>query len=221
MNKIKLIIFDLDGTLYNLNDVVTMNYQMQLNFYSAYTSKSKKEVIEIFEKNNIFPVMTEKSKFATEFFARMDISVDEWNDYRESLFDVTAICTKNAVGFELIEKFRYFSPLVLLSSNSLNNIHRILKYINISSDLFDEIVCSDNKYGDGIFKKIDEMKLIAERKCISTNAMLSIGDRYKTDIDPIIRLGGQGIVVDGPQDLKVVYEAMKSKDFTNIKIFGA
>ena len=58
MNKIKLIIFDLDGTLYNLNDVVTMNYQMQLNFYSAYTSKSKKEVIEIFEKNNIFPVMT-------------------------------------------------------------------------------------------------------------------------------------------------------------------
>ena len=53
--EVKLIIFDLDGTLYNLNDVVAINYQMQLDFYMEYTKKDLNETVLKFEENNIFP----------------------------------------------------------------------------------------------------------------------------------------------------------------------
>ena len=127
MNEIKLIVFDLDGTLYNLDDVVAMNYKMQLDFYASYSGKSKEEVILIFEENNIFPIMTEKSKSATEFFVRTGIPAREWNSYRENNFDVTGINKDTAANSKLIKQFSQLASLVLLSSNSKLNIEKVLK----------------------------------------------------------------------------------------------
>ena len=68
MDVIKLIIFDLDGTLYNLEDVALSNYKMQLNFYSFCTGKTNEEVVKVFEANDIYPIISRKSKSATDFF---------------------------------------------------------------------------------------------------------------------------------------------------------
>ena len=184
MNDIQLIIFDLDGTLYDLNDVVTMNYRMQVGFYSSYTGMSSVETIKTFEQNDIYPVMGEKSKSATEFFIKSGIPASEWNDYREKHFDVKAICSDSAVNAQVIKEFGLNKTLILLSSNSINNIKKILMHINIPNTLFKEICCSDNCYGLNGFRKIDEIRLISKRYQVRQDKMLSIGDRYKTDVDP-------------------------------------
>lgn len=209
MNDLKLIIFDMDGTLYELNDVIKMNFQIQLDFYSKYTGKNKEEVLLIFRQNNIYPALCEKSKSATEFFLQMGVDLGEWNKYRETHFDVSRINIENAVQPELMKKFNKKFHLVLLSSNSKNNVQKILKHINIPTTLFDEIICSDNKYDVGPFKKINEMRLLAKKRGIPIESLLSIGDRFKTDVEPLIKLGGMGIVISGPQDLFDVYETIR------------
>ena len=216
MNEIKLIIFDLDGTLYNLDDVVSMNYEMQLNFYSSHTGQSKEQTIKIFEENNIYPVMTEKSKSATEFFVRSGILAKEWNDYREENFDVSVIDKHTVADGITIDGFSEIAPLVLLSSNSLSNIEKILDWIGIASSKFTDIICSDHKYSEGAFSKIEEMKLLSERFDVDPCHMFSIGDRYRTDIEPLVKLGGMGQTVKGPQDLHSVLESLKMSNLHTI-----
>lgn len=220
MREIKLIVFDLDGTLYNLDDVASMNYKMQVDFYTRFTGKTVDETVAVFEKNCLYPNICEKSKSATEFFLKNGIPAFEWNAYREEHFDITAIKEENAVSQEIMDEFKNIAPLVLLSSNSLRNIHRILKHIDLPFNLFDEIICSDCKHEIGTFLKKQEMKLIAERNNIYTNNMLSIGDRYKTDIEPMIELGGYGIAVNSQTELLRVCTALKSKNYSSIKIYG-
>ena len=163
--------------------------------------------------------MTEKSKSATEFFVRTGIPAREWNSYRENNFDVTGINKDTAANSKLIKQFSQLASLVLLSSNSKLNIEKVLKYIGIPSNLFLDIVCSDNQLGEGSFRKIDELTNIRKKYNLEYVNMLSIGDRYKTDVEPILELGGMGVVVDGAKELWNVLEALKSGDWSNISFY--
>ena len=219
MIDIKLIIFDLDGTFYNLNDVVEMNYIMQVDFYSSYRGINRSETIEVFKQHDIYPNISKKSKSATEFFAKNGIPSEQWNIYRESNFNVRLINREAAISGDLISKFKNICPLILLSSNSFNNISKILDYINISTNLFEEIICSDSKHGIREFNKKDEMALIAKNRNMNIASILSIGDRYETDIKPILELGGMGIIVEKPKDLFSIYSSLTKKDFSNIHLY--
>lgn len=203
--EVKLIIFDLDGTLYNLNDVVAINYQMQLDFYMEYTKKDLNETVLKFEENNIFPEKRKESRSATEYFTRLGLPIKKWNQYREDRFNAEYINKRHAVSQSTLELFVKIAPLILLSSNSHSNIHKILSHIDISESIFEEIVCSDNCHCGEPFMKINEMRAIAERKGIDLEQIFSIGDRYNTDIKPLVDLGGSGEVANGPSDLLRIY----------------
>lgn len=40
---------------------------------------------------------------------------------------------------------------------------------------------------------------------------LSIGDRFSTDIEPILRLGGDGVLISVPKALSLVLEDLRNK----------
>ena len=86
--KSKLVIFDMDGTLYELQDVIAMNYQMQLKFYSNYYGISCDEAEQIFREHDIFPYISAKAKSATEFFEKSGVAIKQWQDFRKAHFDV-------------------------------------------------------------------------------------------------------------------------------------
>lgn len=204
-NGIQLIIFDLDGTLYNLNDVSAMNYQIQLDFFMEYTKKDLNKAVLEFEENNIFPEKRKESRSATEYFAKLGLPIKKWNQYREVRFNAECINKEYAAQQGTLELFAQIAPLVLLSSNSYGNIHKILSHIDISELIFKEIVCSDNCHCGEPFMKINEMRALAEREGINPKYIFSVGDRYNTDIKPLVDLGGSGEVANGPSDLLRVY----------------
>ena len=138
-----LIVFDVDGTFYDINNVVARNYEIQIDFIMGKTSRSRPEVIAYFERNGIFPRMTASSKSATELFLREGYSRAEWNAFREERFPVDAIDCSSAVDLSTIERFKSISRCVLLSSNSFSTIMKILNRLGLPVDLFDTIVCSD------------------------------------------------------------------------------
>ena len=207
--KEHLIIFDMDGTLYDLNDVVQMSYDMQVDFFCKKENLSREETIYIFTQNHIYPQIVKDSKSATEFFLQKGIDKQEWAIYREQYFDVSKIQIDKAVGEHLIYKFAEFGRLVLLSSNAFRIILKVLDHIHISPKVFDKIVCSDLIPSGGVFNKKMAMEYLLEDYGIKPCNLLSIGDRYKTDIVPAVELGGKGVLLRNSESLKTLLSDME------------
>ena len=194
----------MDGTLYDLDDVVSMNYDMQVKFLSMKRNMSREETVSYLAENRIFPTITKESKSATELFLQIGLDKKEWTEYREDHFNVFKIKKENAVDDAVIHDFANYGKLVLLTSNSYANIQRILDYLEISLDNFSEVICSDHFPYSEPFKKKMAMKYLSKKYNVSFQSVLSIGDRFSTDIQPILELGGKGILVTKPSSLNTL-----------------
>lgn len=200
--KKKLIIFDLDGTLYNLDDVVPMYYSMEVDFVMKYYDISTYEAEELLNKNGILPYRTENAKSATDFFINSGIPLNCWTKYREDNFNPDCINSDNAAKTEDIRIYSEFANLILMSSNTFKNICKILEKIKIDKNIFDEIVCSDQSPCSEKFSKKESMEKIIKKYNFDVLDTFSIGDRFNTDIDPMLKLGGNGILIKNPLFLK-------------------
>ena len=213
MDKRLLIIFDMDGTLYDLSDVMDVVYETQVSFLQERMGWTRAEVIQFFEENNIEPKVSQKSKSATELFNRLGFGRQEWTEYRQKNFPVEKIDPSKAVKADLLECFAKLGDIVLLTSNTTLVCGRILARIGITRNLFGKIVCSDT---DGVampFNKFVEMrKLMASDSCES---LISIGDRYQTDILPALELGGSGCLVRACDSLEKICRDMESGHLGN------
>lgn len=208
----KLIVFDMDGTLYDLQDVINMNYRMQMDFYSECCGISCDEVKRIFEQNSILPYISSRAKSATEFFSKNGIDLTKWQHYRNKHFDVGQIDASKAVNDDIIRKFHQKYNTILLTSNSIKNVEKVLDHLQIKWNHYDRIICSDYNYPYSTFDKFCAMRHIREVFSAEPGECLSAGDRYETDIAPMLRLGGTGILVKKPKAMYDVYRYLEGED---------
>lgn len=213
MDKQWLIIFDMDGTLYDLSDVMDVVYETQISFLQERMGWTRTEVIQFFRDNNIEPQVSQKSKSATELFNRLGFGRQEWTEYRQKCFPVEKINPLKAVKADLLERFARLGDIVLLTSNTTLVCERILERIGITPLTFRKIVCSDTESVEMPFNKFFEMKKLMESG--SCKALLSIGDRYQTDIVPALELGGSGCLVRNCSSLETIYRDMESGHLGN------
>lgn len=204
-----LLILDMDGTLYDINDVIRAIYQMQVEFYSEYSGETIEHVEKIFENNNIRPYVSDTTRSATEFFISNGVDCKEWSEFRKNNFDVTIINKNKAVKEEVIEEISKSYPIVLLSTNTKESISKVLERIEIDENVFKDIVCSDN-HDIAPFNKENAISMISIQNGCEPSRMLSIGDRYQTDIVPMLKLGGDGVVVNGPEGTSRVLSNLKN-----------
>lgn len=200
----------MDGTLYDIADVVQMSYDMQVEFLSEKKSLRKAEAISLLSDNHIYPEMKKDSKSATELFLQMGFDKREWSDFRNAGFDVSKIDKRKAVDELTMSRFSEIAPIVLLSSNAYKVIEKVLNHINISPSVFDSIICSDRFPYDSSFKKKLAMEYLVNKYRVNCMDTLSIGDRYNTDIAPILEIGGKGILVKSPKFLLDVLNDLRS-----------
>lgn len=207
----KLIVFDLDGTMYDINDVVQMSYDIQLDYLSFKRSISKKAAISFLAENHVYSVMKKDSRSATELFLQLGFDKEEWSRYRDANFDINKINKENSVDENIIRSFANLAQIVLLSSNAYTVIEKILSHIGISPSLFDTIICSDRFPCNEPFNKKRAMQFLSYKYSIRYSDMISIGDRYSTDILPMLELGGKGIELKQPQNLGRVLQDLKNR----------
>lgn len=208
----KIFIFDMDGTLYDLNDVVKTNYDMQVKFLCIKKRMTELEATSFLEKNHIYPVMKEDSKSATEFFLQIGLDTKEWSDYRNNNFDVAKIDKDKAVTEGVLKQFSKFGIIVLLSSNAYSVLGKVLHHIAINPAIFNEIICSDRFPYQVPFKKKLAMEYLEKKYNVDYRDMYSIGDRYKTDIEPMLEIGGQGILLRKNYSVSRVYNDLKNNN---------
>ncbi len=197
-----LIIFDMDGTLYDLGDVMDSVYETQVTFLQDRKGWSRSMAIQFMSENDVEPRVTKNSKSATELFIRLGFGRKEWTEYRQKRFPIEKIAPEKAVSASLLERFARLGDTMLLTSNTRQVCEGILSKIGLAASPFRKIVCSDAAEVETPFNKFQEMGKLIQGK--NYESILSIGDRYQTDIEPVLRLGGCGCLVRGPGSLGTV-----------------
>lgn len=194
-----MIIFDMDGTLYDLDDVALMNYEIQIAYLQKKTNQTRRQIERYFFEHGIFPKRNECSKSATELFIRDGYSKEEWNIFREEKFRVDDIRIEKCVVAETLLFAKEQALCFLVTSNSYNNVIRILNHLKIPSDVFNEIICSDRNscYVDN-FQKGAIFSYLCEKYGEKPQDLFSIGDRFQTDVRPALEIGGRGAVLAAP-----------------------
>ena len=99
--------------------------------------------------------------------------------------------------------------MTLVSSNTRDIIQKTLSHIKIDSCLFDTVIGSDTGFVPLPFTKRKAFAKLVSR-LPSGERMLSIGDRYATDIEPMLVLGHDGVLLASPQALPQLLKDMRA-----------
>lgn len=204
----RLIIFDMDGTLYDINDVMGAVYDTQISFLRERMGWTEAKAIQFLGANEIVPHVTKSSKSATSLFVKMGLGRKEWTEYRQQRFPIDRIDPSKAATSAQMERFSKLGDVVLLTSNTFQVCEKILARIRIAKNLFQKIVCSDTTGEETPFDKYQEIGKLIEARVY--DALISIGDRYQTDIVPALKLGGCGCLVSGCNSLDKVRNDLES-----------
>ncbi len=209
---VKLIILDVDGTLYPLGDITKRNFENGAKFLAKKLLISVSEAKQRMQNYGIKPYACENNKSITSYVLTQGVNVEEWNDYRNRNFDISMIELDTCVSPEIIQQLCEKFMLVTLSSNSRINVEKVMEFIKVDCNLFEEMICVDTKIGDyQPFSKENEIKKLSDKYKIDFSEMISIGDRFATDIEPMITLGGRGILIHEPKALdKVCYDLLNN-----------
>ncbi|MBQ1787312.1 MAG: HAD family hydrolase [Erysipelotrichaceae bacterium] len=216
MKETKLIIFDMDGTVYDMGDMAENLYDISVAYLMDRFHYSFEDAIIFLKENQIFPYPLSGSNSSTQLFVQMGADLHHWNEYRSARYDFDRIRKENAIREEDLLFFKEIAPIVLLTNNTTRNTERVLDHIGIDLTLFDKVQCNDDPRAT--VSKASAMKRLIEEYHIQPEEALSIGDRYQIDARPMLELGGKAIIVKNPSAFRKIisdYPELKNcEDYT-------
>ncbi len=197
-----IIILDVDGTLYPLGNVARRNYDRGVRFLSAARCLTADEARTLLDEEGILPYASPEAKSITKYFSRIGLNMAEWNEIRRHDFSTDAIDPEASASPESISSLARNTPLYIVSTNTKQAVEMILAHLSIDRKLFSGMICADTNEGnDGTFDKFKIFGNLLQKCGNRAKTLISIGDRYSSDIEPACRLGGIGILLHKPTAL--------------------
>lgn len=203
--EIRLFIFDLDGTFYDISDLIAYNFRQETAFLMKKLNIEKEEAEKQLKENGIYPEVRDDAKSCSEYFGRLGLDLSEWNRIRTLDFPAHLINRNNAVSQETIGIYKEKGIVTLVSNNTMENIQKVFDHLGIDKGSFEDIVSKETQ-GLTSADKTDAYRRIMEKHHIRPSEVLAIGDRYNIDVLPVLRLNGRGAVVSGPKGVKDLIE---------------
>jgi putative hydrolase of the HAD superfamily len=196
---IKVIIFDLDGTLYK-------NPEIKRKFAeAAYHTVSKLRDISIEEAKKLIEEKREKlrEKYGspvpyTITLKSFGVPTDLWHEENIKFFDPRDYLSRDEKLKESMVKLSLRYRLAILTNNNDTQSERILEALNIKN-LFEKIFT----YNSFKLLKPDPefLQRALKEMAVKPEECLVVGDRYNVDLNPAKELGMRVFEVTGPNDI--------------------
>ncbi|SDJ21044.1 haloacid dehalogenase-like hydrolase [Lentzea albidocapillata subsp. violacea] len=196
----RLVVFDLDGTLYPkeayAEQVLSVIGRMFVELRGASVAHANAKVAELREA-----MRTNWAGTSTTSFVRANgFDVAQWLEYRETHLSIADGLARDEGVVRELGRLREVVPIVLLTNNTRGSMTAILDKVGLGVADFTEVFTSEDsrdtpKPDPGAFR------VVLQRCGVPAAGTWSVGDRVDIDIEPLRRLGGSGIAVDGPADL--------------------
>lgn len=195
--KRKVVVFDMDGTLYTFknNDGFSgslLNAKVKENALKFIAEKemcSPKEALKIREKGLSHRIGL--SVYLAERYgtSREDYFDTVWNIDPDGMIETSGV-SKNLKAI----KKETGSRFVLLSAAPSIWVEKVLKYLGVFEHFDDIYSAEDFGHKEEVFRMLS--KRYNSKNC------LSVGDQLKTDIEPARSFGIKTWHVNGPEELK-------------------
>jgi len=205
---IKVILFDLDGTLYNSNEVRTKFAE------AAYHALAKLKNIPVDDAKRLIEDTREKLKEQHGFpvpytltLIRFGMTVESWHKENIAYFDPRDFLSADAKLRKTLQDMKKRFRLAILTNNNEVQANRILEALNVQ-DLFDRVFTYNSfqtmKPNPKTFREAAKAMGVAPKEC------LVVGDRYSVDLIPAQDLGMQIYEVKGPEGIEKLVTALRS-----------
>lgn len=202
----KLIIFDLDGTFYDIKDLIAYNFAQESQFLQNELHLNKEEADELLVNHHIYPEVKADARSCSEFFSSLQLDMDKWNRIRSQDFPVELIDCQGALSQQ---DFPNDKILTIVTNNTSENVAKILRHLHIDSTIFAAIITKE----DAANNKQAAYEHLLQKFKISAADALVIGDRYHTDILPMLNLNGHGVLIKNPKAVIAYLNDQPSKDY--------
>lgn len=205
MKKIETAIFDMDGTLYQIDGNTTgyKNSSLEssvnanaLQFILETEGCDKKQAKEILQEALLDEIGISNFLSRKYQITRKDYFNIIWN------ISPTGIIQNFETAVKIVNQVKTLGlNLILLTSAPAVWQETVVKYLRLSN-IFDEIYAADS-FGN----KDEVFKQLAQRFSPSTS--ISIGDQLETDIKPAQELGFLTLLVKSPSELTKLLQMIK------------
>jgi putative hydrolase of the HAD superfamily len=225
----KYIVFDLDNTLYNYDIVHEQALKYIFELINLYTKINidviKNEYNKVNKQLKIELIGTGSSHSRIIYFKNLIYNLNITNYFTADILNNeywTVFYNNMKLNDNIIDLLNFFKKnnikLGIITNFTLEIQYNKLKYLNIL-EFFDKIISSE----DTLFEKPHPyiyLKLLQECNC-NSNEILIIGDSYKNDIEPALKLGFNACHLNLKQDISINYfeNYISFNNTTNLYIF--
>ena len=203
-NSIKVIAFDFDETFYSSDNMRELYLEyikrtfMQLCGFSEEKTKLVMESLGYTPTSKIAPSF---SHICKDF----GVSEETYHTYRiKNNFEID-YSNAEIVENKTLEKFAEKFHLYIVSNEIDKILYSKFKKIGLNENLFSGVYATPIDANKTNTKDVPYLDIIKREK-IKPNELLAIGDRFKVDIEPALKIGASGILINKPRDLKFIIE---------------
>lgn len=197
---LKIILFDLDGTLYKSAEIYQKFAEAAYHTYAMEKHTTIERAKEILETKR--DEMKRERGYAVPYTLALlafNIPIEKWHEENIKFFDAGAYLSEDKKLQNFLKELKKRHKLGVLTNNNKIQTERILKKLKIE-EFFDVIFTYESfkliKPDPRIFMKVINNIGVKPDEC------LMVGDRYDVDLVPAKEVGMQIFEVKGPEDIE-------------------
>ncbi len=204
--NIKVIAFDFDETFYKSENMRSL--------YLDYIRRTFRALCK-FDDEKITQIMLERgftleSKVAPSFSqicTEFGVSEKDYHEYRIiNNFEID-YNEAEVVDINILKAFKRLFKIYIVSNEIDKLFYKKMEKLKIPNELFDGVYCTPIDAMKTKSKDFPYLDILKKNNLLPKN-LLVVGDRFKVDIEPAIKLGASGVLVNGPEEIELLLKEL-------------